>query len=66
VQAEKLLEKLERYEQQAYDGGFGSDWLEEIGEGFRFYVADCIDNKRRMSISGFAAWIDEMAKNNGK
>lgn len=65
LKTEKLLRKLESYEQKAYDGGFGSDWLSEIGEGFKFYVEDCVDNKKRLSISGFVEWIENRASKAG-
>lgn len=62
MKAEKLLEKLEAYEQIAYDGGFGEDWLVEIGEGFKFYVRDCIEQGKSVTMVGFIKKIDEMAK----
>lgn len=55
-----LLEKLERYEEEAYDGGFGQDWMESIGEGFKFYLADCQKNKKRATIAGFERYIDSL------
>ncbi|CAM3805108.1 hypothetical protein ABER99_21445 [Paenibacillus glucanolyticus] len=59
--AEKLLEKLEAYEQSAYDGGFGQDWLSDIGEGFKFYVQECIQQGKSVTIAGFVKYIDNMA-----
>lgn len=56
----KLLNKLEKYEQEAYDGGYGSDWLEKIGEGFKFYIEKCVDENITPSIKGFEKYIDEM------
>lgn len=60
--SKKLLEKLEKYEQLAYDGGFGADWLEDVGEGFKFYIRDCVGSGVKATISGFAKYLDEKAK----
>lgn len=59
---EKLLDKLEKYEELAYADGRGADWLEKIGEGFKFYIMHCIDKKNRPSIKGFEKYIDNLAK----
>lgn len=56
-----MLAKLERYEQSAYAGGIGSDWLATIGEELKFYVEDCIKNGRRITMSGFMQRIDQQA-----
>ena len=58
--SKKLLDKLERYEQQAYNGGYGSDWLEEIGEGFKFYIKDCVDKNVKATIKEFEKYIDKL------
>lgn len=60
--SEKLLEKLESYEQEAYNGGYGTDWLENVGEGFKFYIQECIDKNIRPTIKGFEKYIDGMAR----
>lgn len=51
--AKKLLEKLERYEQEHYAGQCGQDWLESIGEGFKFYIEDCIEMNIKPTLEGF-------------
>lgn len=58
--SKKLLEKLEKYEQEAYDNGFGSDWLEQIGEGFKFYIQNCVEKDIRPTIKGFEKYIDNL------
>lgn len=60
ARAEKLLQKLERYEQAAYDGGYGSDWLESVGEGFKFYVQQCRDTGRPVTIAGWEKYLDAL------
>lgn len=57
-----LLDKLERYEADAYDGGFGQDWLEDVGEGFKFYIKDCVYTGRRATIAGFERYLDNLHK----
>jgi len=61
--SKKLLDKLEKYERSAYAGGYGSDWLENIGEGFKRYISDCVDKNVRPTIKGFEKYIDDKAKN---
>jgi hypothetical protein len=58
----ELLQKLEEYEQLAYDGHLGTDWLIEIGEGFKFYIKDCVNKNEKVTISGFEKYIDGKAK----
>lgn len=60
--SKKLLEKLERYEQDAYDGKFGCDWLESVGEGFKFYVQKCVHENKCPTIKGFEQYLDDMHK----
>lgn len=64
--SKELLKKLERYEQDAYNGGYGGDWLESVGEGFRFYVEDCVKNNRRVTIKGFERYLDAMHKSSNR
>ena len=37
----KYAEQLEAWEESAYDGGFGADWFEEVGENVKFYALQC-------------------------
>lgn len=60
--SQRLLEKLERYEQDAYDGAFGCDWLESVGEGFKIYVEKCVRENKRATIKGFEKYLDDMHK----
>lgn len=58
---QRLLDKLKIYEHRAYSGGFGADWLEEIGEGFRHYIEKCIATGEIASINGFITYLDGIA-----
>jgi hypothetical protein len=58
--SKRLLEKLERYEQNAYNGHFGEDWLIDVGEGFKFYIEICITQNKRATIKGFESYLDKM------
>lgn len=62
MRAQKLLRKLEGYEQEAYDAAMGCDWLEAIGEGFKFYVRQCADEGMPVTMSGFEKYVDELAR----
>lgn len=56
--AKRLLRKLEKYEQEAYDGAFGDEWLSDLGEGIKFYVENCVEQNKKMSINGLEKHID--------
>lgn len=60
--SKQLLNKLERYEQDAYEGHFGSDWLEQVGEGFKFYIQECVNSGSRATIAGFERYLDKLHK----
>jgi hypothetical protein len=57
--SKRLLEKLEKYEQDAYDGEFGDAWLADVGEGFKFYIQDCVTKGKRPTIKGFEKYLDK-------
>lgn len=61
MKAQKLLEKLESYEKEAYSAAIGCDWLEAIGEGFKFYVRRCAENGVPVTLAGFVKFIDAKA-----
>lgn len=61
MKASWIEKKLEAWEEIAFSQSWGSDWLEQIGEGFKFYARACADENRRMSISGFMLWLAERA-----
>lgn len=56
-----LIEKLERYENTAYDSRMGVDWLAEIGEGFKLYIKSCLESGQSATLDGFVEWIDKLA-----
>ena len=60
--SKKLLQKLEIYERMAYSGAYGDEWLEAVGEGFKFYVRDCVENNKRVTIKGFERYLDKEAR----
>lgn len=65
VSAKKEAEKLEGYEQSAYDGGVGSDWLERIGENLKYYFIYCSSESVAPSLAGFMRVVDKEAKEMG-
>ena len=60
--SKRLLDKLEIYEQIAYNGGYGDEWLETVGEGFKFYVRDCAASNIKVTIKGFEKYLDQKAR----
>lgn len=61
VKAEKLLQKLKQYEGDAYDGGIGCDWYQTIGEDFKRYVQECVEEEKSITMTGFVKRIDRCA-----
>ncbi len=43
---------LESWEQEAYAGGYGADWLENIGESVRVYATECENEGKRPTFAG--------------
>lgn len=43
---------LESWEQEAYAGGYGADWLENIGENVRVYATECENEGKRPTFAG--------------
>lgn len=48
---------LDAWEQEAYAGGFGSDWLEEVGESVRFYATNCENAGKRPTFAGLIQYL---------
>lgn len=62
MEAARMLEKLESYEQKAYEGAYGADWLEQVGENVKFYVKHCVESNLEPSITGLIEWIGNLAE----
>ena len=54
----KTLRLLEAYERYAYSGGFGNDWLSDVGEGFKFFIEFCDKNEIKPTVPRFMRWIE--------
>lgn len=50
-------ELLEAWEQEAYDGGYGADWLEQVGESVRIYAMDCENDGKRPTFAGLLRYL---------
>ena len=48
---------LDAWEQEAYKGGYGADWLEEIGESVRIYAMDCENSGKRPTFCGLIQYL---------
>jgi hypothetical protein len=58
----EVADKLEEYENKAYEGGYGIDWLSDIGSELKLYMIDCDKNKARPTMEGLLQRIDKMHK----
>lgn len=53
-------EQLETWEQEAYRGGFGEDWLVDVGEGVKHYAEKCEAFGKRPTFSGLMEHIRQL------
>lgn len=60
--AQIYYEKLEKMEQEAYDGGYGADWLSDIGEGLKWYAYQCSVDGTTPTFAGFMNYIERKWK----
>lgn len=55
----KYSPMLEAWEQEAYKGGYGADWLEEVGEGVREYASKQESCGKRPTFAGLMQYLKE-------
>ena len=53
-------ERLEQLERLAYQGGFGADWLEDVGENVKFYAIACEQRGVRPTFKGLVDHIEAL------
>lgn len=58
--AMKYSEQLEQWERESYDGSYGSDWLEEVGEGIKFYAMLCEAKSIRPTFAGLMKYLKSL------
>ncbi|MCY7500158.1 hypothetical protein [Bacillus pumilus] len=58
--AKKMADMLEDYEQKAYAGYFGVDWLAAAGENLKKYMINCHLEKREPTFEGLLQWITDL------
>ncbi|MEM5028942.1 hypothetical protein WKH33_07980 [Priestia sp. WB3] len=58
--AKKMADMLEGYEQEAYEEGFGLDWLADVGENLKNYMINCHLEKREPTFEGLMRWINDV------
>lgn len=51
---------LEQWEQEAYNGGYGADWLSEIGEGIKFFAIECEMQGKQPTFTGLIRYLDNL------
>ncbi|MCR6108606.1 hypothetical protein HXA34_20160 [Salipaludibacillus agaradhaerens] len=60
MKAKDVAEKLDKYEQKAYDDGCSNDWLSGIGENIKLFMIYCDKNDTQPTLEGLILWIDKM------
>ncbi|MCY7675727.1 hypothetical protein [Bacillus safensis] len=60
ITAKKMANMLEDYEQKAYAGYFGVDWLTDVGENLKMYMINCHLEKRDPTFEGLMKWITDL------
>ena len=58
IALKRYSEMLEAWEQEAYQDGYGADWLSDIGEGVKYYAMECEAKGRRPTFAGLIRYID--------
>ena len=56
----KYSEQLEAWEQAAYSGRYGSDWLEDVGAAVKFYAMECEAREKRPTFAGLMKYLSEI------
>ncbi len=49
---------LEQWENTAYEGKYGCDWLEEVGESVKFYAMECEARGKRPTFAGLIKHLE--------
>lgn len=53
----KYSDMLDKWEKEAYEGEYGTDWLEEVGEGVKFYSMLCEAQGKRPTFAGLMNYL---------
>lgn len=57
AQANRYATILQNWEQEAYAGEYGEDWLVEVGESVRWYCEKCRDEGMVPTFSGLMGFL---------
>ena len=57
AQANRYATTLQNWEQEAYAGEYGEDWLVEVGESVRWYCEKCRDEGMVPTFSGLMGFL---------
>lgn len=52
-------------EQEAYAGGYGADWLENVGESVRVYATECENEGKRPTFAGLIRHLKSLHDEGG-
>ncbi|WP_144472993.1 hypothetical protein [Bacillus pumilus] len=60
MDAKKMAEMLDDYENKAYKESFGLDWLVSVGEEIKHYMNDCYKNDTEPTIEALMQRIQNL------
>lgn len=55
--AQMYAERLESWEQDAYSGEYGEDWLVEVGESVKWYTEQCVEDNKTPTFAGLMRFL---------
>lgn len=61
--AKRYADLLEQWEEDAYRGKYGCDWLEEVGEAVKFYAIECAVKGKSPTFKGLMKHIQSKTLN---
>lgn len=56
---ERLLNRLNKYDQSAMDEGWADDWGDSMSEMVQLYLRHCLEHEKRATFTDFESWIVE-------
>jgi len=59
LHAKYIADKLDSLENLAFKQGYGSDYLESIGEQLKFYAYDCFKNDKNLTFWGLISFLEK-------
>lgn len=64
--SKQYVDILEKWEDEACMGHYGSAWLEQVGEGVKFYAMKCQTEQKVPTFKGLISYIESMRDANNE